>query len=242
MHRFFIDPSFILNTAVSFPPPVARQIRSVLRLRAGERVLVLDNSGDEMEVLLNGVAKSSVTGEVVAKRPSANEPAAQVTLCLALLKRDNFEWVLQKGTEIGVSRFVPLLTEHAVVTAVKPNKQARWQRILTEAAEQCRRGRIPQLAPPMKLTAAFESVAADRLLLPWVAAPGKTIAASLAESAMHSVALFVGPEGGWSNAEVQIAQAHGAEPVTLGRRTLRAETAAVVAATLTLDALGELDL
>ena len=85
MHRFFIDPSYILNASVSFPPPVAHQIRSVLRLRAGERVLVLDNSGDEMEVLLKGVATSSVTGEVVAKRPSANEPAVQVTLCLALL-------------------------------------------------------------------------------------------------------------------------------------------------------------
>lgn len=235
MHRFFVDPQFIGKTAVTFPPEQAHQMRAVLRMAPGADVVVLDNAGWEYAVTLTVVTKSQVLGDIIARRPATGEPATHLTLYQALLKRDNFEWVLQKGTEIGVSRFVPIITARTVVTAVKPPKRDRWQRILTEAAEQCRRGRIPELAAPLPLAEAITACPAEAMLMPWEETRGATLAAALAGKP-RSVALFVGPEGGFNPAEVD----ERVTAVTLGPRILRAETAAIVAATLTLQTLGDL--
>ncbi len=235
MHRFFIDPQFISDTAVSFPPEQAHQMRAVLRMAPGDGVVVLDNAGWEYDVTLTDVSNRQVLGEITARRTAGGEPATHLTLYQALLKRDNFEWVLQKGTEIGVSRFVPIITARTVVTAVKPNKRTRWQRILTEAAEQCRRGRIPELAPPQPLAEAIAACTAAVRLMPWEEAGGKPLTAALTGKP-RTVALFIGPEGGFDPAEIDAK----VTAVTLGPRILRAETAAIVAATLTLQALGDL--
>src|SRR5690606_11864150 len=112
---FFVDPQHVSGDRVRLPADIAHQIRNVLRLRPGTAVLILDNSGSEYEVLLRQVDRQQVVGEAVAKRPSPNEPTVQLTLYQALMKRDKFEWVLQKGTEIGVSHFVPLVTQRSLV-------------------------------------------------------------------------------------------------------------------------------
>ncbi|MCB8922900.1 MAG: 16S rRNA (uracil(1498)-N(3))-methyltransferase [Ardenticatenaceae bacterium] len=233
MHRFFVNPQFISETAVTFPPEQAHQIRSVLRMAPGAGVVVLDNAGWEYDVTLTAVTKQQVMGEITARRTAVAEPATHLTLYQAMLKRDNFEWVLQKGTEIGVSRFVPVVTARSVVTTVKPNKLERWQRIITEAAEQSRRGRIPELAAPLPLAEAIAACTTEAKLMPWEEAGDVTIAQALA-GRPRSVALFIGPEGGFDVTEV----VGGVTAVTLGPRILRAETAAIVAAALTLHTLG----
>jgi len=235
MHRFFVDPQFISETDVSFPPEQAHQIRTVLRMTTGAGVVVLDNAGWEYDVTITAVSKNQVLGEITARRAAAGEPATYLTLYQAMLKRDNFEWVLQKGTEIGVSRFVPVVTARSVVTAVKPNKLERWQRILTEAAEQCRRGRIPELTAPLPLDAAIATCTAEAMLMPWEETTNTTLGSALVGQP-RSVALFIGPEGGFDAAEVD----ERVTAVTLGPRILRAETAAIVAVTLTLQTLGDL--
>lgn len=235
-HRFFVDPRFIGATAVSFPPEQAHQLRAVLRMAPGAGVVVLDNAGWEYEVTLTAVSQTQVVGEIIARRPATGEPATHLTLYQALLKQDRFEWVLQKGTEIGVSRFVPIVTARSVVTAVRPNKLERWQRILTEAAEQCRRGRIPELAAPISLAEAISGCTTDAMLMPWEEAVSTTVSGALA-GRPRSVALFVGPEGGFDEVEVDAR----VTAVTLGPRILRAETAAIVAATLVLQACGDLE-
>ncbi|MCA9976711.1 MAG: RsmE family RNA methyltransferase, partial [Anaerolineales bacterium] len=110
MHRFFVDPQFISDTAVSFPTEQAHQLRTVLRMNVGDAVVVLDNDGQAYDVTLTYIEKRQVLGEITARYAAGGEPGTHITLYMALLKRDNFEWVLQKGTEIGVTRFVPLLT------------------------------------------------------------------------------------------------------------------------------------
>lgn len=235
MHRFFVDPRFIGATAVSFPPEQAHQIRTVLRMAPGDQVVALDNAGWEYEVALTAVSQQRVLGDITARRPAAGEPATHLTLYQAMLKQDRFEWVLQKGTEIGVSRFVPLITARSVVTAVRPNKLERWQRILTEAAEQCRRGRIPELAAPLSLAEAISACTAEAMLMPWEGAVSTTVSGTLV-GRPRSVALFVGPEGGFGEVEVDAR----VTAVTLGPRILRAETAAIVAATLVLQACSDL--
>ncbi len=237
MHRFFVTT--LDNDQVIFSDEQARQIRQVLRLGVGDRVVaLLDGAGWEAEVALVQVDKKGVTAVLQQKRPVTSEPTSQLTLYACLLKRDNYEWVLQKGTEIGVSRFVPLLSERTV--ARPPKKRERWQRIVTEAAEQSGRGRIPQIAPPIKLADVLARWQPNQSgLMPSVAAAGLTIASALTatepvEVKPVEVAVFIGPEGGWTDDEVANGRAAGLIPVTLGKRILRAETAAIVAAALVM--------
>lgn len=237
MHRFFVTD--IHDNQVVFAPEQAHQIAAVLRMESGQMVIVLDNNGWEFEAVLVEVGRKRVTAVIQHKQPVTTEPASHVTLYQSLLKRDNFEWVLQKATELGVCRFVPLITERTV--ARRPQKTGRWQRILTEAAEQSQRGRIPQLAEPVTLAqAAAELPAHHTGLIPWEAAGSGSIGDYLADKGGTAVSLFIGPEGGFTLDEIALVQQHNIQPVTLGQRILRAETAAIAAVTLTLYELGEM--
>lgn len=240
MHRFFVVPDCFVGDRVVLPENIAHQIRNVLRLRAGAAIMVLDNTGWEYEVLLRRVDRQQVVGEAVAKRPSPNEPSVQLTLYQALMKRDKFEWVLQKGTEIGVTHFVPLVTQRSLVQDVdiKEGKQLRWEKILTEAAEQSRRGCIPTLHSPQTLAEALAARTAQPGLIAWEAAEDLTIREVLTDGERPSrISLFIGPEGGFAAEEVAAAQAAGLQAITLGKRILRAETAALVATALVLHEL-----
>ncbi|NJN53352.1 MAG: 16S rRNA (uracil(1498)-N(3))-methyltransferase [Anaerolineae bacterium] len=145
MHHFFIPPKNITERQVILTGEQARQVAQVLRMRVGEQVMVLDNTGWQYEVRLTAVSREQVNADIIEKRLAEGEPAMHITLYMALLKREKFEWVLQKGTEVGVSRFVPVITQRTLAqdTEIKAGKQERWQKILIEAAEQSRRGRIP---------------------------------------------------------------------------------------------------
>jgi 16S rRNA (uracil1498-N3)-methyltransferase len=236
MHRFFVEPMILQGDLVELPAETAHQVRNVLRLGPGNRLLLLDNLGWQVEAELVEVTRRRVTVRLLVREPAAGEPELELALYQSLLKKDNFEWVLQKGTELGVSRFVPLLTERTVIgeQALKPNKLARWQRILTEAAEQCRRARIPQLAPVQTFAEALaDSDRSQYALIPALVAETHLLEVVNGRSPQPTrIALFIGPEGGFSPAEIEQAQAHGLTPVSLGPRTLRAETAALAATTL----------
>ena len=237
MHRFFVDPEILTGNRVVLPADTAHQIRNVLRLRVGAAIMVLDNSGAEYEVVLRQVDKQQVVGEAIAKRPCPNEPTVQLTLYQALMKRDKFEWVLQKGTEIGVSHFVPLVTQRSLVQDIdiKEGKQLRWEKIITEAAEQSRRGRIPTLQAPQTLAQALTDHPAQPGLIAWEEEDGLGLRGALAGGERPShVSLFIGPEGGFAVEEIEAAQAAGIQAITLGKRILRAETAALVASALLL--------
>lgn len=237
MHRFFVDPKHLLGDRILFPTETAHQIRNVLRLRPGSSVQVLDNSGAEYEVILRQVDRQQVVGEAVAKRPSPNEPSVKLTLYQALMKRDKFEWVLQKGTEIGVSHFVPIITQRSLVQTVdiKANKQARWHKILIEAAEQSRRGCIPELHPPQTLAHALANHPAQPGLIAWEGEENFGLREVFGDSERPShISIFIGPEGGFSPEEIETAKAVGIQAITLGKRILRAETAALVASALVL--------
>jgi 16S rRNA (uracil1498-N3)-methyltransferase len=171
----------------------------------------------------------------------------------SLLPRDKFEFVLQKCTEVGVSRFVPVITQRALVreTAIKPEKLDRWQRIITEAAEQSHRGRIPDLLPPVSFEKAMQELSSfEKCLIACeiVKMPngkqGESIRVALRiedKNIPGTIAVLIGPEGGFTEDEVHHACSVGAVPVGLGPRILRTETAAIVAATLILYELGQME-
>jgi 16S rRNA (uracil1498-N3)-methyltransferase len=247
-YRFFISADQIHGQRLMLKGNQARQIYSVLRMRETERITVLDNRGWQYDVRLDKVSSNLVMGELLTRQDAVGEPRIELTLFQALLKKDNFEWVLQKGTELGVTRFVPLITQRCVVRqkTIKTTKLQRWQRIISEAAEQSGRGRLPELAAPVFLTEALENTDKfDQAFIPWEEEQEVSLFNALRKGASElpsslRIAIFIGPEGGFDEEEIAAAQRTGVRPVTLGPRILRAETAAIVAATLALSAAGEL--
>jgi 16S rRNA (uracil1498-N3)-methyltransferase len=237
MHHFFVHPQAIHHSTAALDEAIAHQLRHVLRMRPGAHIVVLDNRGWEYEIELTEITSKGARGTVIEKRPASGEPSVYVTLYQCLLKKDNFEWVLQKGTEIGVSRFVPVISQRTVSAdgeRIKSNKLPRWKRIITEAAEQSHRGRLPELDAPISFEQALaDATSADLALIPWENETSQTLRDVLPGTAEH-VVLIIGPEGGFEDSEIELARQHGVHPITLGPRILRAETAAIAAALLTL--------
>jgi 16S rRNA (uracil1498-N3)-methyltransferase len=245
-HRFFVPPESISQNKVTFGAAHVHQLCNVLRMRAGARVIVLDDSGLEYEVELTQVGRNTVTGHICAQRATQAEPHLRLTLYQGTLKGDRFEWILQKGTELGASAFVPVLCERSVSRDIKRvgGKRPRWERIIREAAEQSHRGRLPRLAAPLSFDRACqESVRENNLsLLLWEEATQESLSGVLRSFSgdLARVALLVGPEGGFASHEVAQARRHGIGVVTLGPRVLRAETAAIVSAAIVMSELGEM--
>lgn len=238
--RFFLPPEALSGNRVYFPPDRSRQIARVLRMQPGQVVEVLDGQGQVYVVRLEQVRPRETWGRVVDVRPAGGEPPLQVVLFQALLKGERMDWVLQKGTEVGVTRFVPMITRYTVVR--RRDKRERWTRILTEAAEQCGRAYIPRLEDVVgwekALAAAFTSEVVLMAHGSQEVLPLRQVLAEMSQKA-QDVALLVGPEGGFAPEEVAQAITRGVHLVSLGPRTLRAETAAVVFATLLLHHWGD---
>src|SRR5205085_6042621 len=242
MHRFFVAPALLAHPAttgnplITLPDRLAHQLRDVLRLGIGEQLVLLDNSGDEV---LASVVKSNRAGvevQVLERRAGKSESPVRIILCQGLLKSARFEWVLEKGTELGVAAFAPILCRRSMagLEDTGPSRLQRWQRIIQEAAEQCGRSRLPELWPIRPLMHALNDIPPGALaLMPWEEEQGQTLHATLASapssgnSQLITVVLFIGPEGGLMAEEVTLAQRYGVQVVTLGSRILRAETAAL---------------
>jgi 16S rRNA (uracil1498-N3)-methyltransferase len=246
MHRFFITADVRSGNEITLSGAVAHQIARVLRLRAGEEVVLIPADAREPVewwVRLEAVGASSVTGKVIAERPGGlPEPDCTVTLCAALLKGERFDWLLQKATEVGVSTIQPMITRNTVrkVGAEDRNARERWRRIVTEAAEQCGRIRIPEVRSPVAL-GEIALTGYDVVLCAYEAAVPETIARHVSRGT-RSVALLIGPEGGFTADEAhRLAESGPACLVSLGPRTLRAETAGMTALTLTLAAAGDME-
>ena len=241
MNRFFLTISNFKNDIVYFPPNFAYQILHVLRLGDGDQVEVMNNQGWVFLVKLRIEADTrQVTGEVVNSSPSLTEPDTELALCFGLSSRDKVELILQKGTEVGVSAFFPFVSSRTLVQSVdlSPNKMARWESIIREAAEQSHRGKIPELKPPMAFAACITETAHTHSLslLAWEKASTvqETIRQGIMSDQWKAIALFIGPEGGFTYKEIQLAKDKGCRVVSLGRRILRMETAAIVFPALVL--------
>lgn len=248
MHRFFVPVETLASDTPLLSGEVAHQISRVLRMRAGEHVILLDGSGSEVEVELVQVAGRQCQAAVRQRRAALGEPLVQVTLYQCLLKKDNFEWVLQKGTELGATRFVPLISQRTVANDlrdVSAGKLERWRHILREAAEQSRRGQVPELSAPLRLeTALLQREMAVPALLFWEGpGPGLYLEKLLTgqQRSERRLSVWIGPEGGFAEDEVARACSSGVSIASLGRRILRAETAAVTALALVLHQSGEME-
>lgn len=241
--RFFVPPQHIRGSAIIIEDPrQLHHIRDVLRLGSGDRVVCFDGQGRECT---GTIIQSRSRRLIVHVDQRLHAPPASLTLWLAqgLPKGERFEWVVQKTTELGVTRLSPLFTRHTVVrlsSGQVEKKHERWQRIATEAAKQCGRAVLPVIDPPQTLEALLPLVErVSLILMPTLAVTASPLSEVLrASSSAKDVAVLIGPEGDFSREEVALAERYGARPVCLGPLTLRAETAAIATAAILQHVLG----
>ncbi|HLX40994.1 MAG TPA: RsmE family RNA methyltransferase [Ktedonobacteraceae bacterium] len=240
MHRFFVEPTLLAGTPdnILLPDKLAHQVRDVLHLAIGESLILLDNSGDEVVATVARSNRAGVEVQSTERRRGPDEPSVRIILCQGLLKSARFEWVLEKGTELGVAIFVPTLCHRSMAGLDQAGlaKIARWQHIIQEAAEQCDRSRLPELQPIRPLAQVLNDMPEDTFpIMLWEEEHALSLHDVLNAYHHHTstrtttVVLFIGPEGGLTVDEVVLARQHGVQSVTLGQRTLRAETAALAA-------------
>jgi 16S rRNA (uracil1498-N3)-methyltransferase len=225
MHQFFITQALQVNTSIDLPKEITYQIDRVLKLKTGESILLCDQQKMfQATLLINGKSISALCEKEVFVEPIKVE----VTLIQALIRREKFELVLQKATELGVSRIVPLIMERNVVKWENdPDKMARYRIILKEASEQCHRLTIPEIVEPISIKN-IESYKCDQNFVAYeVENTDHQLKKRLRTTS--SVSIVIGPEGGISSREIDILNKYGFESVSLGARIYRAETAAMVA-------------
>ncbi len=255
MQRFFVPASRIGEGRVTLTAEAARQLTRVLRARVGDCVVALDGSGDEYVVRLDTLSAQHASGAICERRIGMGEPDTHITLYQGLLKADKLEYALQKGTELGVSRFAPLVFERSVRRNMpSASRMQRWRRIIREAAEQSGRSRLPTLADTTPFEDALDGIEQPALLA-WECESATGLrdallrlkAASNADNAdgegggaVRRIGIIVGSEGGITDAEAAQARGRGIATVSLGRRVLRAETAGVIAAAAVLYEFGDL--
>jgi 16S rRNA (uracil1498-N3)-methyltransferase len=242
-HRFFVSPDCIADSNIILRDEAAYQINTVLRMRPGSEIELLTNNGQAYTVQLTALKKGEVTGQIISRRSAGGEPATQLTLFQATLKAQKFEWVLQKGTELGITHFVPVIFQRSIVREKKAilKKEARRLAVIREAAEQSGRGRLPTLAPPVTLDEALRTVAGGMFaIMPWEEERVKMLKTVLAHPARQlNIGIFIGPEGGITPDEAELASRAGVQLITLGPRILRAETAGLALSAAILYTLGE---
>lgn len=236
MHRFYLPPENCRGTSLRLDGREAHHALHVLRLQHGERVTVLDGTGNTFLCTVEEAAKNFTVLSVQEKK-STPAPACPVSLFVAIPKGKIIEDIIQKAVELGTHRIVPLLTER-VVTQLDAEgveaKREKWQQVAVEAIKQCGAAWLPKVAAPVSLK---EFLAQNGL-------PELTLVGSLQTERRHpqavfasfrsqhgrtpqSVGVWIGPEGDFTLAELQAIEAAGAQPITLGELTLRVETAAI---------------
>lgn len=246
IHRFIGKFIFEDEKAVIEDKDIVNQIKNVLKLRAGEQIILGDGDSNEVLVELSTPRGSNVEGRVLKKYKNKNEAEVYGILYCAILKRENFEIVVQKATEIGISEIIPLITERTVKLNLNYD---RLEKIIKEAAEQSGRGKIPILQKVVKFEEAIEKVNKNDLNV-FLDSSGKFFSVSQREVRVgQRRSIWVGPEGGWSDNEINYFLSLLARPklseggskekenfkiVSLGKTTLRAETAAIVGSYLLL--------
>ena len=245
MHRFFVSPEKISEQKVTIQGPDVTHIRTVLRMKTGDRIQVLDGQGLQYEVCLTGIAKDRVEGEIVSQASIQTESPINILMGQALIKGSGFDNLVRKATELGVHSIVPLTTRRCVArlaSASEGDRAGRWQRIAEEAAKQCGRSQVPEVNRKVLSVEEFCRQAADcdLKLVFWEDEDKTRLKGVDAPDSVGSIAFLAGPEGGWAEDEIEFLRKQGFQPVTLGPRTLKADSASLVILSLLQHCWGDM--
>jgi 16S rRNA (uracil1498-N3)-methyltransferase len=228
MHRFLVDPRALRGERFPLPATISHQVTRVLRLHSGDEITLLDGLGGELRCRLDG--EDCI---VLARAVAAGEPRHQLTVCQALLKGDHLEPVVRHGTELGIARFGLFVSERCIARGLSPRRLQRLRAVAREAAEQSERGIVPPIDAPIPYADALKAAAPGSVLL-FERHNGKRLT-----EMEPPPGVLIGPEGGFSPAEVEAAERAGLAIAGLGPRILRSETVAVAVAAAILSRTGD---
>jgi 16S rRNA (uracil1498-N3)-methyltransferase len=243
MPRVYVRPEAIDADRVRFDAAEAHHLRRVLRLRSGALVEATDGTGRLYTVRLGGLDAEGAWGTIETRTEPVRESPCAITLAQAILKGDRMSWLVQKATELGVARIIPMETARVVARPATgaTGRHARWERIAREAVKQCGRVVVPTVTPPRAFDEVLREIPAQDAAWVFWEGGGQPLAAAGREAGARArLLLLVGPEGGFTSEEVARAGAAGARRVSLGPRILRAESAGVVALALAQYLFGDL--
>ncbi|HXX33552.1 MAG TPA: 16S rRNA (uracil(1498)-N(3))-methyltransferase [Thermodesulfobacteriota bacterium] len=231
MPRFYIPQPHIENGLLRIEGEEVRHIRKVLRLKAGDEVLVFDGLGKEFEGTIVEEGSSSVMVRIQRMLSPKGDSPLEVTLAQSLLKGEKMDYLIQKATELGVKEIVPFFSSRSVPLLEKSRslkRRHRWEKIAVEASKQCGRGVVPKIEPLQDYSDVLHAASTDHLRLILWEREGIKLKEMLGGSKERKKIFFViGPEGGFSRDEIEKAERAGFVAVSLGRRILRAETASL---------------
>lgn len=248
MRRFHVAPGDINDGYARVKGDELQHLARVLRLVAGDPVIIFDGQGREYTGVIDSLAKNEALVKLQSSASIHRESSLEIWLAQGLAKGDKMEFIIQKATELGVRGIVPLETERAVVRLAggkKEQRQQRWRKVALEAAKQCRRTVVPEVLSPCSPGEFLAGLPAVRLLLmPWEEG-GQPLKAVLRENAafFHEAApvyVMIGPEGGFTEKEAILVKNSGGITVTLGPRILRTETAGLAALSAIMYQWGDL--
>lgn len=221
--RFYTPSDLAPNTDISINDDRAHYIRNVLRLKAGDSLIVFDGKGGEYTGTVASISKKAVSVQLTDHNPINRAQPFGLTLGLCVLKREAMDLTLQKATELGVSTVQPIISDRVTVSQKQiQSRLAHWQAVVISACEQCGLNLIPDVEVPTSLSAWCESATGNRLI-----ADPNAEHSVLQNLPAQQTSILIGPEGGFSATEVAVATASGFSGIYLGERILRAETAAI---------------
>ncbi|MFO7686605.1 MAG: 16S rRNA (uracil(1498)-N(3))-methyltransferase [Desulfobacterales bacterium] len=246
MRFFYVDPSKLTGARACIEGDEARHIKNVLRLRPGDEIGLLDGAGREYAAVIAALAPGRVEVDVTGSRPAAGRSSVRISVAQGFLKEKKMDRLVHQLSEMGVDRWVPLLSSRSVARPEAGRAQARgkrWRKIAVEALKQCRRGNLMQIDAVAEFDRVLAlSAAHDLSILFWEEA-SEPLAAGVASALPDgpaSVLLVIGPEGGFTPEEARSAEAAGFRVAGLGPRVMRAETAAVAACAVVQYLFGDL--
>ncbi|MGL5677718.1 MAG: 16S rRNA (uracil(1498)-N(3))-methyltransferase [Cellulosilyticaceae bacterium] len=247
MPKFFVEPQQVNETFIRIEGENVNHMKNVLRLVVEDEILINDRQGNDYKCIISEIEQHHIIAQIQLKSTSETEPSVEVTLYQPLIKGEKIEWVFQKAVEIGVTHIIPVMTERCVVKIETSKKiQAkldRWNKITEAAAKQSGRGIVPVVAQPMTFKEAIVHQKTHNIksIIPYENEDKRGIRDVLQASHSLKYGIFIGPEGGFTEAEVAYALEAGVQSVTLGKRILRSETASLVALTNIMYEMGEMD-
>lgn len=245
MHKFFVTPDSINESKATITGDDVKHIYKVLRLKAGDKIVINDTRGNEYLGSIENVNKAAVDISILEKVQDSSESPIKITLFQGLPKSAKMDYIVQKGTEIGINEIIPIITGRVVVKNEigEYKKTDRWQRIALEACKQCKRSSIPKIASPIEFNELLELLKAfDTIVVPYENEAGlgiKKMVSDLKHKA-YNIAVIIGPEGGFEESEIDELSEMGAYIVTLGPRILRTETAGIVCSAILEYELGDM--
>lgn len=240
MHRFFVSPDNINNNSVTISGEDVAHLSKVLRLREGENIIVCDSAGTDYECRIESISKTEAVASVISSTPNIAEPPINITIYQGLPKSDKMDYIVQKCVELGVNKIVPVITKRAVAIPRDGDKKIlRWQRIASEAAKQCGRGVLPQIGEIAEFKTIVKNVVLEDNLNIIPYENEKSFKLKNALKPVKNINIFIGPEGGFDPEEIELAITSGIQPVTLGPRILRTETAPIAVVSAVMYDIGD---